>query len=58
MMLWAAACFLTLAPAASAQAEAIIREEKKPLKQWIAFLVFSGLVVAIAFKNPKRTHLG
>ena len=41
-----------------AQEEAFIHKEKKPVRQWIAAVVFTGLVVGIAFKNPKRTHLG
>lgn len=43
-------------PRAIAQAEAAIGEQPTPIKQWIAVLVFVGLLVAIACKNPKRSH--
>ena len=52
-------CLCTWNVASSpAQAEAPIREEKKPVKQWICVVVFAGLIGAIAFKNPNRSHQG
>ena len=33
-------------------------EKQKPVFQWIFALVMVGLVCAVAFKNPKRSHQG
>ena len=41
---------------ASAQQGARAPEETKPMVQWVCVVVFAGLAVAIACKNPKRTH--
>jgi len=28
----------------------------QPIPQWVCILLFAALVIAIALKNPKRTH--
>lgn len=43
---------------AHAQKETGPPEESKPIIQWVCVVIFAGLCIAIAFKNPKRTHLG
>lgn len=47
------------APTALGQAEARVteQEQSKPIMAWGAVVVFTGLIIAIAVKNPKRTHL-
>lgn len=42
---------------ASAQQTIAPPEESKPILQLVCIAIFSGLCVAIAFKNPKRTHM-
>ncbi len=55
----AAVALCSLAPtAALAQAEARLPEEKKPIKAWLFVAVATGLFIAIAIKNPKRSHQG
>ena len=45
-----------LATVAQAQRTAAPPEEPSALPQWACVLIFTAFVVAIAFKNPKRTH--
>lgn len=44
------------ASVAHAQRRAHPPEETSVLPQWACVVIFTGFVVAIAFKNPKRTH--
>ena len=43
---------------AHAQAEAQPPDPQSPYLQWICVLLFAAFVIAIAFKNPKRSHKG
>jgi len=43
-------------PLALAVHQAADPEKQKPVFQWIFSLVMIGLVCAVAFKNPKRSH--
>ena len=52
------AIILLSAGLATAQQEARVPEESTSWGSWICAVVFTGLVAAIALKNPKRTHLG
>ncbi len=47
---------MTFAPASIGQSTTAIREEEKPIKQWIAIVLATGAIVAIGIKNPKRSH--
>lgn len=42
---------------ARAATEASPPEDSKPWLQWICMLAFVALCCAIAFKNPKRSHM-
>ena len=44
------------ATVAHAQREARPSGETSALPQWACVVIFTGFIVAIAFKNPKRTH--
>ena len=44
------------ATVADAQQTARPPEEPSALPQWACVVIFTGFIVAIAFKNPKRTH--
>lgn len=46
------------APAAFAVHVANSPQNQKPVFQWIFALVMVGLICAVAFKNPKRSHQG
>ena len=41
-----------------AQAEALPPDPETPYVQWVCVLLFSAFVIAVAFKNPKRSHKG
>jgi len=43
-------------PTADAQREAYPPDDVSTLPQWACVIIFAGFIVAIAFKNPKRTH--
>lgn len=45
------------ASTAAAQQAAVVTDEPSALRSWIPVLLFIGLIVAVAFKNPKRSHL-
>ncbi len=45
------------ASTAAAQQAAVVNDEPSAFRSWIPILLFTGLIVAIAFKNPKRSHL-
>ncbi len=47
----------TLASTVAAQQQATVRDEPSIFRSWIPVLLFTGLIIAIAFKNPKRSHL-
>ena len=32
-------------------------DETKPIPQWVCAVIFGAFCVAVAFKNPKRTHM-
>ena len=49
-MMWGAV------PVAQALDTASNPEKQSPVFQWIFSLVITGLVLAVAFKNPKRSH--
>lgn len=55
-VLAAVLALLFCAAPASAQKEARPPEAKTPLLQWATVLLGSGFIIAIAFKNPRRTH--
>lgn len=44
------------AAAAMAVHQASDPKPEKPVFQWIFALVMAGLIAAVAFKNPKRSH--
>jgi hypothetical protein len=50
-----AVCHVSLA---LAEKEAGPPTEEKPWLQWILLIAFVILCTSIAFKNPKRSHLG
>lgn len=50
--------FHSAAATALAVHQAASPEKQKPVFQWIFALVMVGLVCAVAFKNPKRSHQG
>ena len=31
-------------------------DDAKPIPQWVCLIIFTVFVVAIAYRNPKRTH--
>jgi len=39
-----------------AQKVAFPPDDAKPIGQWVCVLLFAGFVVALAAKNPKRSH--
>ena len=41
---------------ADAQRTASLPQETSTLPQWACVVIFTAFIVAIAFKNPKRTH--
>lgn len=44
-------------PTALAAQEASPPDVEKPWLQWLLVLAFVGLCCAVAFKNPKRSHM-
>ena len=48
--------FQAAVPAALAVHQAPDPEPQKPIFQWVFALVMVGMICAIAFKNPKRSH--
>jgi len=54
----AATCLLAFSSSlAWAAEEATLPDADKPWLQWLCLLGFMGLCCAIAFKNPKRSHM-
>ncbi|MHC4067288.1 MAG: hypothetical protein ACYSUI_22680 [Planctomycetota bacterium] len=44
-------------PQALAEQRASPPEQESPWLQWLLVLVFAALCCAVAFKNPKRSHM-
>ena len=42
---------------ANAQQAIAPPDETKPIPQWVCAVIFGAFCVAVAFKNPKRTHM-
>lgn len=57
MMVGALALCGVWASTAAAQQAAVVTDEPSAFGSWIPVLLFIGLIVAVAFKNPKRSHL-
>jgi len=51
-------CALGFVPRALAQQSSSTPTSETPWMQWLLFVAFVLLCCGIAFKNPKRTHLG
>lgn len=49
--------FWQAAPALAQYTTSAPRGESKPLFEWVLAALFTGGCVAIAFMNPKRSHL-